>query len=80
MPWKEYSVERGGPGRSRTADLRFRKSTPPTESKLDNEPQSADSGKVLQNPQPPPHYKDLTLALRLQSSQAKNFPQFSTGP
>ncbi|HST09045.1 MAG TPA: site-specific integrase [Terriglobales bacterium] len=47
----EVIEKAGGPGRSRTADLRFRKSPPPTEIKLDKQSSSADSGKVLQNPQ-----------------------------
>ena len=36
----------GGPGQSRTADLRFRKSLAPTENKADTALRSADSGKV----------------------------------
>jgi hypothetical protein len=45
----------GGPGVSRTRDLRFRKSRTSIENKVDQQAHSEDSGKVLQNPQPPRH-------------------------
>ena len=47
----------GGPGQSRTADFRFRKSLTPTDNKADTSLPSAESGKVLQNPQPPRNKK-----------------------
>jgi hypothetical protein len=47
----------GGPGVSRTRDLRFRKSSTPTENKADTSLPSANSGKVVQNPQPPRNKK-----------------------
>jgi hypothetical protein len=48
-----WMARAGGPGQSRTADLRFRKSQTFAENKVDKQSTPADSGKVLQNPQPP---------------------------
>jgi hypothetical protein len=43
----------GGGGRTRTYDLRIMSSEPPTAGKEDKELSSAESGKILQDPQPP---------------------------
>ena len=43
----------GGGGRTRTYDLRIMSCQPAAEGKEDKELSSAESGKVLQNPQPP---------------------------
>ncbi len=43
----------GGGGRTRTYDLRIMSSEPPVADKQDKGLNSAEPGKVLQNPQPP---------------------------
>jgi hypothetical protein len=48
----------GSPGVSRTRDLRFRKSHASIENKADQQDPPADSGKALQNPQPPRNKTD----------------------
>ena len=47
------SFESGGGGRTRTYDLRIMSCQPDADSKESQQDESADSGKVLQNPHPP---------------------------
>jgi len=58
MPEKSRSQNSGGGGRTRTYDLRIMSRQPGDENKENQQLNSAESGKPLQNPQPPRNKKE----------------------
>jgi hypothetical protein len=62
-------MEFGGGGRTRTYDLRIMRSELPAVNKEDKGLQSAEPGKVLQNPQPPRNQEQATQLTELGEQQ-----------
>jgi hypothetical protein len=66
--------EIGGGGRTRTYDLRIMSSEPPDVDKEDKGLSSAESGKVLQNPQPPRNQEQVTPSTKRAEQEGGTMP------